>query len=92
VGTPESEVNLSPPMHDRTNSGGPQHRSTYSNGLAADVLPAAPAFGSKRFSPGNPDDRATNGLDTWVSAAGRVFSFTKAGGRTSEDSAFAESC
>ena len=48
---------------------GPQHRSTYSNGLAADVLPADPAFGSKRISPGNPVDRVANGLFTGVSAA-----------------------
>jgi hypothetical protein len=43
-----------------------QHRSTYSNGLASDVLPTAPAFVSKRFSPGNPMEGAANGLATRV--------------------------
>ena len=52
--------------------GGPQHRSTYSNGLGADVLPAAPAFGSKRFSTGNPVEGVSNGLATRVSMPCRV--------------------
>src|SRR5262249_3773796 len=50
---------------------GPQHRSRYSNGLAGGVLPAAPAFGSKRLSPGNPDDLAVSALSTRVSASDR---------------------
>jgi uncharacterized protein (DUF1697 family) len=35
----------------------PQHRRTYSNGLSVAVLPAAPAFGSKRFSHGNANEK-----------------------------------
>jgi hypothetical protein len=29
--------------------------------------------GSRRFSPGNPDDQSVSALDTWVSASGREF-------------------
>jgi hypothetical protein len=43
---------------------GPQHLSTYLNGSEADVLPAASAFGSKRFSTGTPNERTPNALST----------------------------
>src|SRR6516165_1727845 len=46
--------------------------STYSNGLGADVRPAAPAAGAKRFSPGNPMEGVPNGLATRVSTPCRV--------------------
>jgi hypothetical protein len=52
-----------------------RHRSTYSNRMATDVLPAAPTFGSKRFSPGNPIERVTNTLITVVNTPGRESAF-----------------
>ena len=60
---------------DRSARPGP-HRITYSDGLAADVRPAAPAFGSKRFSPGNPADWTTDALATEVKASGRDSAFS----------------